>query len=136
MDKIDRETRSRVMASVRSENTKPEMRVRSAAHKLGFRFRLHRKELPGKPDMVFPSRRVALFVHGCFWHGHDCPHGRRLPVANADYWRDKIRRNVERDIKAQTALMDLGWHPIVIWECQIKGDNLTQTLVRELASDG
>jgi len=133
MDKIDKATRSRIMANVHSRNTKLELRVRSAAHKLGFRFRLHRKELPGKPDIVFPSRRAALFVHGCFWHGHDCPRGQLLPVTNAEFWREKLRRNVERDTKVQAALMDLGWRPIIIWECQTKGDNLPQVLVKELS---
>lgn len=132
MDKIDAATRSRVMASVHSKNTKPEMRVRSAAHRLGLRFRLHRKELPGKPDVVFPSRRLALFVHGCFWHGHDCPHGRRTPVANADYWRSKIRRNVERDTKVQAELADMGWRAVVIWECQIEGAGLSELLLGTL----
>ena len=136
MDNIDKATRSRIMASVSSKNTKPEIRVRSIAHKLGFRFRIHRKELPGNPDIVFPSRHIALFVHGCFWHGHDCPHAQRLPVTNTAYWSDKIRRNVERDAKVQIALIDLGWKPIVIWECQIKDKNFTQRLFREINSNG
>ena len=106
MDKIDADTRSRIMASVRSKNTKPEIIVRSAAHKLGFRFRIHRKDLPGNPDIVFPSRRVVIFVHGCFWHGHDCQHGKRLPITNAEYWHDKIKRNIERDTKVQRELID------------------------------
>ncbi len=128
MDKIDKATRSRVMASVRSENTKPEILVRSTAHRLGYRFRLHRKDLPGKPDMVFSSRRIALFIHGCFWHGHDCPHGQRLPVTNVDYWRDKIKRNTERDSRVQKELADIGWKPVVIWECQLKDSELIQRL--------
>ena len=132
MDKIDSTTRSRVMAKVKSKNTKPEIRVRSAAHKLGFRFRLHHKELPGKPDVIFPSRRVALFVHGCFWHGHDCPHGSRMPVANAEYWRDKIRRNADRDTRVQAELIGLGWRPIIIWECQIKTADLPGLLTSAL----
>jgi len=134
MDKIDKATRSRVMASVPSKDTKLELRVRSATHKLGFRYRLHGKNLPGKPDMVFASRRIALFVHGCFWHGHDCPHGRRSPATNVAYWRDKIRRNVERDARVQKELVALGWKPIVIWECQVKHDGLDQTLARELTN--
>lgn len=128
MDKFDRITRRRNMAAVRSGNTKPEMRVRSAAHKLGFRFRLHKKELPGTPDLVFPSRRVALFVHGCFWHSHDCTRGRKLPETNADFWRKKIGRNVERDNKVQSELLDLGWKPVVIWECQTKNSSLPERL--------
>ena len=134
MDKIDKATRSRVMASVKSKNTKPEMRVRSTAHKLGFRFRLHSKALPGKPDLVFPSRRIALFVHGCFWHGHDCRHGRRQPTTNVDYWREKIRRNVERDARTQAELAGLGWKPAVIWECQINPATLPQLINDTLTS--
>ena len=129
MEKIDKATRSRVMASVKSKNTKPELCVRSAAHKLGLRFRLHRKDLPGKPDMVFPSRHIALFVHGCFWHGHDCPHGRRQPATNVEYWQSKIKRNTERDTRVQAELVGLGWKPIIIWECQTKADILTDILM-------
>ena len=128
MDKIDKATRSRVMASVKSKNTTPEMRVRSTAHKMGFRFRLHRKELPGKPDIVFPSRRIALFVHGCFWHGHDCPHGQHQPATNVDYWRVKITGNIERDARVQSELISLGWKPIIIWECQTKPADLPRLL--------
>lgn len=133
MDRISRETRSRIMASVKSKNTKLELRIRSTAHRLGFRFRLHRSDLPGKPDLVFPSRRIALFVHGCFWHGHDCPHGRRMPVANAEYWQRKIHGNVERDAKVLAELVALGWKPVVIWECQIKDSDLPQLLKKMLA---
>ena len=122
MDKVDTATRSRIMSNVRSKNTKLEMRVRSTAHRLGYRFRLHRQNLPGKPDLVFPSRGVALFVHGCFWHGHDCPHGQRMPTTNVDYWKGKINRNVERDARVQQELVNLGWKPVVFWECQIKDD--------------
>ena len=136
MDKIDKATRSRVMASVRSKNTKPELRVRSAAHRLGFRFRLHRKELPGNPDLVFPSRRIALFVHGCFWHGHDCSRGQRMPATNTDYWRGKIRGNVARDAKAVEALKELGWRPVLIWECQAKESDLPQLLIAALGRPG
>lgn len=133
MDRNDKATRSRIMASVRSKDTKTEMRVRSIAHRLGFRFRLHRSDLPGKPDLALPSRHVALFVHGCFWHGHGCPHGRRLPVTNAEYWRDKIRRNVERDARVQEELASLGWHPVVVWECEVESDSLAETLATLLA---
>lgn len=128
MDKIDKVTRSRVMASVRSEDTKPEMRVRSTAHKLGYRFRLHRKDLPGKPDIVFPSRRIVIFVHGCFWHGHNCQHGKRMPTTNEDYWNDKIKRNRERDDRVQKELIGIGWKPAVIWECQLNEEELSQRL--------
>lgn len=136
MDKIDKATRSRVMASVHSKNTKLELRVRSMAHKLGYRYRLHRKNLPGKPDMVFPSRRIVLFIHGCFWHGHDCPHGRRPPTTNVEYWSKKIRRNVERDARVQRELLALGWKPVVMWECQIKDEELPQRIMEALNGNG
>jgi len=134
MDKIDKATRSRVMAQVKSKNTTPEMRVRSTAHKLGFRFRLHRKQLPGSPDIVFPSRRIALFVHGCFWHGHDYPHGKRQPTSNVEYWSVKLKRNTERDAKVQAELIGLGWKPVVIWECQTKPGILPNLLTAILAN--
>ena len=91
--------RSSVMRAVKSSNTTPEIAVRRAAHALGLRFRLNRSDLPGKPDLVFPARKTAVFVHGCFWHGHDCPRGARMPASNRDYWLIKIGRNVARDRK-------------------------------------
>ncbi len=112
--------RARVMAAVKGKDTKPEMIVRRLAHALGYRFRLHRKDLPGKPDLVFPGRRKVIFVHGCFWHGHDCARGSRQPKQNADYWRNKIGRNVERDAASLQALSALGWQVRVIWECELK----------------
>ena len=128
MDKVDSETRSRIMASVRSKNTKPEMRVRKTAHRIGYRYRLHRKDLPGKPDMVFPSRRIALFVHGCFWHGHPCKRGDRMPATNVDYWREKIARNQRRDTANRLLLRELGWTPVVVWECETLDDSLAHLL--------
>lgn len=114
------EERARVMAAVKGQNTKPEMIVRRLAHALGYRFRLHRKDLPGKPDLVFPGRRKVIFVHGCFWHGHDCARGARQPKQNAEYWRAKIGRNVERDAANLAALEALDWQVLVIWECEMK----------------
>lgn len=136
MDKIDKATRSRVMASVRSKDTKIEIRVRSVAHNMGYRFRLHRKDLPGTPDLVFPSRRIAMFVHGCFWHRHDCPHGQKRPASNVEYWESKIRRNIERDTKVQQELTDLGWKPVVIWECEVNNEELPTRLQMLLNADG
>lgn len=114
------EQRSRVMGRVKGKNTKPEMTVRRLAHALGYRFRLHRKDLPGSPDLVFPGRGKVIFVHGCFWHGHDCPRGSRRPKQNADYWSAKIARNVERDARALAALADQGWSVLTLWECELK----------------
>jgi DNA mismatch endonuclease (patch repair protein) len=112
--------RSAVMRAVKSKNTTPELAVRRAAHALGLRFRLHRADLPGKPDLVFPARRIALFVHGCFWHGHDCPRGARVPQTNRAYWQAKIARNIARDAAASAALKKLGWTPRTIWECETR----------------
>src|ERR1700749_1114031 len=114
------ELRSRIMRAVKSSDTAPELAVRSMVHRLGFRFRLHRKDLPGKPDLVFPGPRKVIFVHGCFWHGHDCARGARMPKANAEYWRGKIGRNVARDAKHLVALKETGWHTAVVWECELK----------------
>lgn len=112
--------RSDIMRRVRAKDTTPEMTVRSLLHRLGYRFRLHRADLPGKPDIVFPSRRSAIFVHGCFWHGHDCARGARMPKTNADYWLNKIARNKARDAKHQAALNLLGWKSRIVWECELK----------------
>ena len=114
------EDRARVMRAVKGKDTKPEMIVRRLAHALGYRFRLHRKDLPGKPDLVFPGRRKVIFVHVCFWHGHECARGSRQPKQNAEYWRNKIARNVERDADNLQALERLGWQTQVIWECEMK----------------
>jgi DNA mismatch endonuclease (patch repair protein) len=107
------------MRAVKSKDTAPEMTVRRLAHRMGYRFRLHRKDLPGKPDVVFPRLHKALFVHGCFWHGHNCPRGSRVPKTNADYWTKKISRNRTRDDKAQRSLKALGWRVFVVWECEL-----------------
>lgn len=112
--------RSWIMSRVRGKDTSPELIVRSSIHSLGYRFRLHRKNLPGKPDIIFPCRRKLIFVHGCFWHGHNCARGNRIPKTNYVYWKEKIERNIERDKKHQRELSLLGWRTFVIWECQIK----------------
>ena len=108
------------MQAVKSRNTAPELIVRQLVHRLGYRFRLHRTDLPGTPDLAFPGRLKALFVHGCFWHGHDCPRGARVPVQNREYWERKISRNRERDEYVLRALTKLGWRVAVLWECEIK----------------
>jgi len=120
MDKFTKEQRSYIMRQVKSRDTKPELLVRSMAHKLGYRFRLHRRDLPGTPDLVFVSRRKVIFVHGCFWHGHHCARGNRQPKSNCDYWQEKIAKNKERDRLHRKQLRDLGWDVLVIWECEIK----------------
>ena len=117
---FDAATRSAVMRQVKGSNTTPEMKVRKALTKLGARYHLHRKDLPGNPDIVMPGRRLALFVHGCFWHGHDCARGSRVPKQNRDYWVAKVARNVARDAKSREALAALGWRVETIWECDLK----------------
>lgn len=128
-DVYDSGTRSAVMRAVKSRDTEPELKVRRAAHALGLRFRLGRVDLPGKPDLVFPGRRVALFVHGCFWHGHDCPRGARVPQANRAYWIAKIGRNMSRDKATLAALRKQGWKPAVIWECETKDAKTLSRLI-------
>lgn len=112
--------RSAVMRRVKGKDTSPERIVRKALTALGARYRLHRKDLPGHPDIVMPGRRLVLFVHGCFWHGHDCARGARTPKANRDYWVAKIARNRARDERSDAALAALGWRVETIWECELK----------------
>lgn len=114
--------RSKIMRAVKSVNTAPEMIVRRLAHRLGYRFRLHRADLPGRPDLVFPARKAAIFVHGCFWHGHDCKRGARPPKTNSDYWTAKIARNRIRDAEHSVALAEMGWRSMVLWECELKNE--------------
>ena len=120
-DTLSPAERSARMGKVRGKDTVPEMLVRRAAHALGYRYRLHRKDLPGRPDLVFPSRRKVLFVHGCFWHRHPEPSCKlaRLPKSRVDFWRAKLEGNRERDLRNQAALRELGWDVLVIWECEL-----------------
>jgi DNA mismatch endonuclease (patch repair protein) len=127
------ETRSRIMRAVKGENTTPELIVRHLAFTLGYRYRLHRKDLPGKPDQVFPRMGKVIFVHGCFWHGHSCARGARVPVHNRDYWTNKISRNVARDRITRALLRSLGWKSLVVWECELKKpERLDKKLARFL----
>ena len=119
-DVFSTEKRSWIMSRVREKDTSLEIKVRSLTHRLGYRFRLHRKDLPGKPDLVFPCRKKVIFVHGCFWHGHDCARGKRIPKTNTGYWVEKIRKNVKRDAKNQIELQSLGWEILIVWECETK----------------
>jgi DNA mismatch endonuclease (patch repair protein) len=119
-DRVTPERRSQIMSAIRSTNTKPEMAVRRVAHALGYRFRLHRCDLPGAPDLVFPARQAIIFVHGCYWHGHGCTRGGSGAKSNQHYWGPKIARNRERDAKCQDALVRAGWRVMVIWECETK----------------
>ena len=125
-DTFSRAQRSAVMARIKSRDTGPEKAVRSMLHRLGYRFRLHRKDLPGTPDIVLPSRAAVIFVHGCFWHRHGGCKLAKLPSANPDFWRKKLDGNVDRDRKAVEALILLGWRVLTVWECAIKEHELPE----------
>lgn len=129
MDTISRRLRSENMRRIRSANTKPELIVRSLTHRLGYRFRLHRRDLPGCPDLVFPSKRKVVFVHGCFWHQHrGCIDG-RPPKSNTDYWLLKLANNKKRDKRNRSRLLRLGWKSLVIWDCRTADEkNLKERL--------
>jgi len=116
------EQRSRNMSAIKGKNTQPELRVRSVLHAMGYRFRLHRKDLPGKPDIVLAKHRLALFVHGCFWHCHDCRWGRVVPATRPEFWAAKRGGNVERDLIKQDALRAQGWKVATIWECETRNE--------------
>lgn len=120
MDRVTPEKRSLIMAQVKGSDTRPEKIVRSLLHRMGYRFRLHRKDLPGSPDIVLPKFHTAIFVNGCFWHRHPNCKRASTPAANAAYWQKKFDRNVERDKLSKAALECAGWHVLVIWECEIK----------------
>lgn len=119
MDTLTRCERSKQMALVRSKDTQPELIVRKIARSCGYRFRLNVPDLPGKPDLVFPKRNKAIFVHGCFWHGHNCRRGRNRPQSNTGYWRSKLLRNKGRDQENRRLLRQMGWKLLVVWECQL-----------------
>ena len=121
-------TRSELMARVRSKNTIPELRVRKVVHAAGFRYRLHKKTLPGSPDLVFARLSIAVFVNGCFWHGHNCKDGAR-PASNTEYWDNKINRNIARDKRNIAALRRRGWRVVVIWTCKLER-GITSLLTR------
>ena len=118
-DTVDKDTRSYIMAQVKGKNTRPEVMFRKAIFARGFRYRLHRKDLPSKPDLVFPRINAVIFIHGCLWHWHGCTRS-RMPETNADYWTKKIERNKSRDIEHQSLLLSLGWRVLVVWECSLK----------------
>ena len=125
------EDRSKIMRAVKGRDTGPEMIVRRLTHGMGYRYRLHRSDLPGKPDLVFPARRKVIFVHGCFWHQHDCPRGARLPKSNRGYWVPKLTRNKQRDVQHKAQLRELGWNVLVIWECETKDRETLATRIKD-----
>ena len=119
-ERVSPKRRSEIMSLVKSKDTKPETAIRQRLYRLGYRYRVNRKDLPGKPDLVFSQFRKVVFVHGCFWHGHDnCSYG-RLPKSNLDYWRPKLERNKERDAENIQCLLEMGWEVAVVWQCELK----------------
>jgi DNA mismatch endonuclease (patch repair protein) len=122
------------MALIRGRDTKPEMRVRQALHAAGLRFRLHDRRLPGTPDLVFPGRRIALFVHGCFWHRHPGCRAARLPKSRVDFWEPKLSGNVERDARQRVELEALGWTVMVVWECETHHPNMLTELANRISA--
>ena len=137
MDKITPEQRSRLMQKIRGKNTGPELAVRRLAHSLGYRFRLHRPDLPGKPDLVFPGRKKIIFVHGCFWHKHDEPGCKltRRPKSRQEYWTPKLERTQRRDDEHQAALKGMGWEVLVVWECEFLDTVNLKEKIRIFLSD-
>ena len=131
-DSLTPEQRSALMRKVRSKDTTPEMRVRRALHAKGFRYRLHHSDLPGKPDLVLSRYRTCIFVHGCFWHGHESCRKSSVPKTNTDFWVKKISRNQDRDRKVQTLLEDIGWRVVTVWECQTEKSEILEKLIEEI----
>ena len=131
-DVFDAAQRSAVMRRVKGRDTAPELKVRRLLRGLGAGYRLHRKDLPGQPDLVLARRRLAVFVHGCFWHGHDCARGARVPKANRPYWTAKIARNRSRDAAAAEALAAAGWTVETVWECELKDEPALTARLRRM----
>lgn len=135
-DVFTAQKRSKVMAAIGQKNTKPEIAVRRLLHRMGYRFRIHRRDLPGRPDIVLPGRRKIVLVHGCFWHGHNCKVG-RLPKSRLDYWIPKIEGNRLRDIRNLDDLKARGWDVLVLWECEVRsGQSLEPALAQFLGEPG
>jgi DNA mismatch endonuclease, patch repair protein len=135
MDTLAKQDRSRLMGRIKGKNTSPEMCVRRLIHSMGYRFRLHVASLPGCPDLVFPSLKKAIFIHGCFWHRHSCHRGRSIPSTNVLFWQTKLDRNRARDIRSRRALRRLGWKVLVLWECQLRDVEFVQRRVVALLTD-
>ena len=136
-DIVDSKRRSRIMSRIRGRDTTPELAVRRMAHRLGFRFRLHRKDLPGRPDIVFPQYRAAVFVHGCFWHRHNGCRYAYTPKSRVPFWTEKFKKNVAHDRRSEEALRNLGWRVLVIWECETQDEIALQScLLKHMRDDG
>lgn len=128
------EQRSRIMRAVGTKNTEPEVALRCLLHALGYRFRLHRRDLPGTPDIVFPSRRKAIFVHGCFWHSHGCLKG-RAPKSRKEYWEPKLVANRQRDARNERELEGIGWQPFIVWACELRDMPILATRLKNFLDE-
>ena len=129
------EQRSRNMSAIRGRDTTPELRVRKALHGMGYRFRLHRRDLPGKPDLVLPRYHAVIFVHGCFWHMHKCPYGRPKPATNAAFWEEKRHGNTVRDLRNRSALAAAGWRVFVVWECETRDERKLEKALHRICQE-
>ena len=133
VDRLSKQRRSEIMGLVRSENTRPEMVLRLLVHRLGYRYRLHSKKLPGRPDLVFAGRKKVIFVHGCFWHGHEGCSKAKPPKSNLHYWGAKLRRNKERDFEHRRRLESEGWRVLIVWQCELKNEgSLRERIIKFL----
>lgn len=132
MDTVDKAMRSRMMAAIRSEDTKPEVVLRRCLFRLGYRYRLHQRALPGKPDIVFPKYQAVVFVNGCFWHNHECQHV-KMPATRRRWWRKKLEWNRKRDVAALKVLHGMGWRTLVVWECSIRRKKDPDAAIRKVA---
>jgi DNA mismatch endonuclease, patch repair protein len=130
-DKLYPQARSALMRKVKAKDTKPEMAVRRTTHRLGYRYRLHVKELPGSPDLVFPSRRKVIFVHGCFWHRHEGCRRASTPSTNVEFWTAKFERNAARDADKERLLIMAGWEVLIVWECEVRGTSEIERKISE-----
>lgn len=135
-DILSKKQRSRCMSAIRGKNTKPEITMRRMAHRLGYRFRLYRDDLPGTPDLTFPRLRAVVFVNGCFWHSHRCRYGKVMPKANAAFWRKKRLKTVLRDRRNRSATRKLGWRVLTVWECQLRDIDAVQKRLIAFLGDG
>jgi DNA mismatch endonuclease, patch repair protein len=133
-DHVSRARRSAMMGNIRGKDTAPELLVRKAAHRLGYRFRLHDKKLPGRPDLVFPKWRTAMFVNGCFWHGHSGCKRAKLPKSNVQFWEDKVSANIARDAASYDRLESLGWKVAVLWQCEVRTPEAAAEAVKSALS--
>lgn len=135
MDIVDTKRRSWMMSRIKGVNTRPEVAVRKVLHSMGLRYRLHRTDLPGKPDIVLPKHKTVVFVHGCFWHRHKPCNDATLPKSNTEFWEKKFAANVERDLRAQHQLAELGWRIVIVWECELNNrEALSRRLVEIFSS--